>query len=215
MISHAYTISDQESLTTARELLAREGILSGSSSGTLLAAALRYCRAQTAPKTVVSLIPDSGNKYLSKMYNDYWMTDQGFIQRPRHGDLRDLISRPFNDRAVVAASPDDTLSGAYGRMRMADVSQLPVLEGDRILGIIDESDLLLALYHNAERFDAPVSGFMTDRLEMLAPGEPMESLLPILRADRVAIVVDNGHFLGLITKVDLLNHLRRKAVATA
>ncbi len=213
LISHAYTISDQESLTAARELLAREGILSGSSSGTLLAAALRYCRAQTAPKTVVSLIPDSGNKYLSKMYNDYWMTDQGFIQRPQHGDLRDLISHPFDDRAVVAASPEDTLSGAYGRMRMADVSQLPVLDDDRILGIIDESDLLLSLYQNPEHFDAPVSGFMTDRLEMLAPSEPMEKLLPILRADRVAIVVDNGHFLGLITKVDFLNHLRRKAVA--
>lgn len=213
LISHAYTISDQESLTTARELLAREGILSGSSSGTLLAAALRYCRAQTAPKTVVSLIADSGNKYLSKMYNDYWMTDQGFIQRPRHGDLRDLISHPFDDRAVVAASPEDTLLGAYGRMRMADVSQLPVLDDDRILGIIDESDLLLSLYQNPEHFDAPVAGFMTDRLEMLAPSEPMEKLLPILRADRVAIVVDNGHFLGLITKVDLLNHLRRKAVA--
>jgi len=211
LISRAYTISDQESLSTARELLAREGILSGSSSGTLLAAALRYCREQTAPKTVVSLIPDSGNKYLSKMYNDYWMTDQGFMQRPRHGDLRDLISRPFDDRAVVSASPDDTLASAYGRMRMADVSQLPVLDGDQILGIIDESDLLLSLYHDATRFNAPVSGFMADRLEMLAPDEPIEKLLPILRADRVAIVVENGHFLGLITKVDLLNHLRRNA----
>ena len=102
--------------------------------------------------------------------------------------------------------------GAYGRMRMADVSQLPVLDGDRILGIIDESDLLLALYQNPERFDDPVSGHMIDRLEMLAPGEAMENLLPILRADRVAIIVDDGHFLGLITKVDLLNHLRRNAV---
>jgi cystathionine beta-synthase len=211
LISRAYTIPDQESLATARELLAKEGILSGSSSGTLLAAALRYCREQTETKTVVSLIPDSGNKYLSKMYNDYWMTDQGFIQRPQHGDLRDLISHPFDDRAVVSASPSDTLLSAYGRMRMADVSQLPVLDGDQILGIIDESDLLLSLYHNAERFDAPVSDFMADRLEMLSPEAPLEDLLPILRADRVAIVVKDGHFLGLITKVDLLNHLRRKA----
>ena len=158
------------------------------------------------------VLPDPGNKYLSKMYNDYWMTDQGFMERPQHGDLRDLISRPFDDRAVVAAAPDDTLMGAYGRMRMADVSQLPVLDEDRILGIIDESDLLLALYQNPERFDDPVSGFMVDRLEMLAPDEPLEKLVPILRADRVAIIVADGHFLGLITKVDLLNHLRRNAV---
>ncbi|MFP6695670.1 MAG: pyridoxal-phosphate dependent enzyme [Alphaproteobacteria bacterium] len=212
LINRTYTIPDRESLATARELLAREGVLAGSSAGTLLAAALRYCREQTEPKTVVTLIPDSGNKYLSKMYNAHWMADQGFAERPRYGDLRDLISRPFDDRAVVAAAPDDTLMGAYGRMRMADVSQLPVLDGDRILGIIDESDLLLALYQNPERFDDPVSGHMIDRLEMLAPGEAMENLLPILRADRVAIIVDDGHFLGLITKVDLLNHLRRNAV---
>ncbi len=211
LIARAYTISDQESLAAARTLLAEEGILAGSSSGTLLAAALRYCREQTTAKTVVSLLPDSGNKYLSKMYNDYWMTDQGFMERPQHGDLRDLISRPFDDRAVVTASPGDTLMSAYGRMRLADVSQLPVLDGDRILGIIDESDLLLALYQNPEHFDDPVSGYMADRLEMLAPGEPLENLLPILRADRVAIIVDAGHFLGLITKIDLLNHLRRNA----
>jgi cystathionine beta-synthase len=215
LISKAYAIPDHESLAAAGELLAREGVLGGSSAGTLLAAALRYCREQTEPKTVVTLIPDSGNKYLSKMYNSHWMADQGFTDRPQHGDLRDLISRPFDDCAVVAAAPDDTLMGAYGRMRMADVSQLPVLDGDRILGIIDESDLLLALYQNPKRFGDPVSGHMIDRLEMLAPGEAMESLLPILRADRVAIIVDDGHFLGLITKVDLLNHLRRNAVVAS
>ena len=215
LITKAYSIPDYESLATARELLAVEGVLAGSSTGTLLSAALRYCREQTSAKTVVCLMPDSGNKYLSKMFNDFWMTDQGFIQRPQHGDLRDLISRSFDDRAVVAASPDDTLLSAYGRMRMADVSQLPVLDGDKIIGIIDESDLLLSLYQNQEHFADPVSGFMTDRLEMLAPSEPMENLLPILRADRVAIIVEDGHFLGLITKVDLLNHLRRNAVVEA
>ena len=104
LISKAYAIPDHESLAAAGELLAREGVLAGSSAGTLLAAALRYCREQTEPKTVVTLIPDSGNKYLSKMYNAHWMADQGFAERLRHGDLRDLISRPFDDRAVVAAA---------------------------------------------------------------------------------------------------------------
>ena len=83
LINRAYTIPDRESLATARELLAREGVLAGSSAGTLLAAALRYCREQTEPKTVATLIPNSGNKYLSKMYNAHWMADQGFAERPR------------------------------------------------------------------------------------------------------------------------------------
>ena len=82
-VRRGYAISDQESFLTGRELLRREGILAGSSSGTLLAAALRYCREQTAPKRVVTLLPDSGNKYLSKMFNDAWLADQGFLQRAR------------------------------------------------------------------------------------------------------------------------------------
>ena len=130
-VKKAYSISDKESLTTARELLQPEWILGGSSAGTLVAAALRYCREQSAPKRVVTFVSDTGSKYLSKMYNDFWMVDQGFLELPRYGDLRDLVSRRYEDRAVIAASADDTLLAAFQRMRMADVSQLPVLADDR------------------------------------------------------------------------------------
>jgi len=78
-VRHAYTISDAESMRTARELLLREGIMAGSSSGTLLAAALRFCREQETPKRVVTFACDTGNKYLSKLYNDAWMRQQGFL----------------------------------------------------------------------------------------------------------------------------------------
>ena len=140
-VKKAYAISDRESFLTARDLLAKEGVLGGSSTGTLLAAALKYCREQTVPKRVVVLVPDTGNKYLSKMYNDYWMLDNGFIDRPQHGDLRDLILRPYSQRDTVVVSPADLLTTAYQRMKLYDVSQLPVMEGDRLVGIVDESDV--------------------------------------------------------------------------
>ncbi len=130
-VKKAYAIPDAESFHTARELLEKEGILGGSSTGTLLAAALRYCREQTTPKKVVVLVPDTGNKYLSKMYNDYWMLDNGFLERPHHGDLRDLIMRPYAQRDTVVVAPTDLLTTAYQRMKLYDVSQLPVMEGDR------------------------------------------------------------------------------------
>ena len=84
----------------SRDLLAREGILAGSSSGTLLAAALRYCREQTTPKRVVTFVCDSGNKYLSKVFNDFWMVEQGLAEREQHGDLRDLVARTLRARAA-------------------------------------------------------------------------------------------------------------------
>ena len=156
LVSEAIVVSDADRFAMARELLAREGILAGASSGTLIAAALRYCRAQSEPKRVVTFVCDSGNKYLSKMFNDYWMIDQGLLQREKHGDLRDLISRRMDERAVVHVAPDDTLATAYGRMRMNDISQLPVLDAQTIVGIIDESDLLVALYHHEDHFNSLV-----------------------------------------------------------
>ena len=215
LVSDAYTVTDAEAFATARQLLAREGILAGSSSGTLVAAALRYCRAQTRPKRVATLIPDSGNKYLSKMFNDYWMIDHGFLERPRYGDLRDLIARRVEDRAAVTVKPEDSLLTAYGRMRLYDISQLPVMQDERhIVGIVDESDILLAVMHHEERFQEPVADHMSSRLEVLPPEAPIDDLVPVFRADRVAIVVDGDNFLGLITQIDLLNHLRRKVAQT-
>jgi cystathionine beta-synthase len=209
----AYSISDGESLHTARDLLSREGILAGSSSGTLVAAALRYCREQATPKTVVTFVCDSGNKYLSKMFSDPWMQDQGFAAVAQQGDLRDLISRRFADGGVVCITAEETLSIAYARMRMYDISQLPVTDGKRMVGILDESDLLLAASGDPQAFRHPVSRYMTSKLQTVAPQTSLSELLPILDAGRVAIVADESGFYGLITRVDVLNYLRRRQAA--
>ncbi len=94
---------------------------------------------------------------------------------------------------------------------MYDVSQLPVVDAGRIVGILDESDMLLAVGTKGEQFHDLVGQHMVTRLEKVAPGDPIESLLPLFRADKVAIVVDDDQFLGLITKVDLINYTRRAA----
>ncbi len=207
----AYTIPDAESLLTARELLRREGIFAGSSSGTLLAAALRYCREQTRARRVVTIVPDNGGKYLSKMFNDYWLMDQGVVERAAKGDLSDLIARRHTERATVSIGPSDMLSTALARMKLYDFQQLPVLEGDAVVGIIDESDILMAVYADAGRFREPVRSAMSSRLETLQVDAPIAALLPVFDRGRVAIVMEDDAFLGLITRYDLLNYLRRRA----
>ena len=207
----AYIISDQESFLSAMELVRNEGILAGSSSGTLLCAALKYCREQSTPKRVVTFVCDSGNKYLSKMYNDYWMLDQGLFQRKQYGDLRDIISRRFENHATVFVGPCDTMNTAYKRMKTYDVSQLPVLIGEKVVGIIDESDLLLALYSRGYTMNDAVQDIMTKDLKTITYTETIDSLAAILNAGLVAIVEDENHvFQGLITKIDLINYLRNK-----
>jgi cystathionine beta-synthase len=212
-VSAAYSIPDAESIGVARELLTRAGVLGGSSTGALLAGALRYCREQTEPKRVVTLVCDTGAKYLSKVYNDSWLAEQGLTERTLHGDLRDLIARSPAEGAAVTVGPADTLLTAYNRMRAADVSQLPVLDGGRLIGLIDESDLLDAVEDSKpeKRFSQPVAAAMTAKLDTLQAGDPLEALLPVFERDQVAIVLDGREFVGLITRIDLINYLRRAA----
>jgi cystathionine beta-synthase len=207
---HAYSISDKESLGTARELLLKTGILAGSSSGTMIAASLRYCREQTKPQRVVTFVTDTGAKYLSKMYNDYWMRDQGLIERPQSGDLRDLVTRQYDEGAVITVGPEDPLLTAFQRMRMVDISQVPVMDQGKCVGVLDESDVLLAVHQDENGFRKPVSTAMTSKLESVAPGESLDRVYDILDRGLVALVMDGDRFLGLITRSDLLSYLRRK-----
>ncbi|QDQ26294.1 pyridoxal-phosphate dependent enzyme [Chitinimonas arctica] len=210
-VRQAFRISDAESIDVARQLLDMEGILAGSSTGTLVAAALRYCRAQTTPKRVVTFICDSGNKYLSKQYNDGWLIDQGLKSLPRQGNLTDLITRRHDLGATITCRPDETLADTYARMRRHDVSQLPVLEGDsEVVGLIDEWDLLLAVHDEPENFRLPVRKAMSTVLETLSPADSTEKLLRVFNDGHVAIVVEHGRFLGLITQSDLINHWRQR-----
>ncbi|MDQ6624410.1 MAG: pyridoxal-phosphate dependent enzyme [Verrucomicrobiota bacterium] len=214
-VTDAFEIPDAESFAVARELLRKEGILGGSSTGTLVAAALRYCRQQTKRKRVVTFICDTGNKYLSKMYNDFWMAEQGFVQRQTQGDLRDLITHRAEAGEVISVTPNDTLLTAYKRMRGADVSQLPVLDAaGRAVGLIDESDLLVKIHGEPGRFNDLVETAMTDKLETLSPSAKFQDLLGVFDRGRVAIIMEGAKFLGLITRTDLLSYLRRNMPKT-
>ena len=209
-VAQAFSIPDAEAFRACRELLKKEGIIAGTSTGTLLAAALRYCRAQQQPQRVVSFVCDSGNKYLSKVYNDYWMLDQGFSERAQLGDLRDLIARRHTERAAITVNATETVMAAYRRMKLYDVSQVPVMQEGRIVGIVDEEDILLEVIANPEHFNEPVTRAMTSHLVTVPADAPVAQLMEIFKRGLVAIVMHDHEFQGLITRIDLLNWLRRK-----
>jgi len=209
LVTRAYAVSDRESFHAARMLLNSEGLMGGSSTGTLVAAALQYCRDQTDPKRVVTFVCDSGAKYTDKMYNDFWMIDQGFLDRVQYNDLRDLIARRHEERQDHTFREQTPVLQAAKMMRLYGISQAVVLNvKDEVCGIVDESDILLAVHHDRDNFRRPVADFMTRRLETIPPTASINDLIPIFRADRVAIVADHDGFYGIITRIDLVNHLR-------
>ena len=215
LVAKAYAIPDKESIEAARTLLSAEGILAGSSTGTLLAAALRWCREQTTAKRVVTLACDRGDKYLTKVYNDLWVAAQGFTGREAHGDVSDLIGKRYGEGGVETVRPEDTLLTAYNRMRSGDISQLPVVEDGKLVGIVDESDVLSAVEgpeeDRADRFARPVRSAMTSAVRTLSAHAPLSDLKPIFDRNEVAVVMDGEEFVGVITRVDLINHLRLTA----
>jgi hypothetical protein len=155
---------------------------------------------------VVTFVCDTGTRYLTKVYSDGWMVDQGLLQRPRLGDLRDLIGRRFDDGDVVSVAPTDTLLTAFNRMRSADLAQLPVIVEGRLVGLIDESDILLHVTRRRRTLQAPVRHH-DGRAANPAPGaSSMPQLREILDRGLTAVIADGFRFYGLITRFDLLNH---------
>lgn len=211
LVTEAISISDKESFLVARELLKKEGVLAGSSTGTLLAAAIAWCKQQTESKRVVTFACDHGSKYLNKMFNDYWMLDQGFIDRERHGDLRDLIARRHETSEDFTLTKSLPVLQAMKKMQLYDISQMAVLDDNsQVVGILDESDILLAVTKDADNFKKPVQEFMTTELSTISADASIDELLPLFDEDKVAIVFDQDTYLGLITKIDLINHLRKQ-----
>ena len=209
-VKRAYTIEDREAFGIVRELLSNAGILAGPSTGVLVGAALAWCRDRERPGKVVTFACDSGAKYLSKAFRDEWLADQGLLDRPSYGDLRDVVTRRAGDAQLVAVAPEDALRVAYARMRLHDVSQLPVLDRGALVGIVDESDLLVAAMST---FDRRVSDVMSTKVETLAPDAPFEELVRVLDRGLVGVIVDKGALFGLITRIDLVNYLRRRTEA--
>src|ERR1700704_865527 len=171
LVRKAYAIPDPESFATSRELLRSEGILAGSSSGTLLAAALRYCRAQSEPKRVVTLVCDSGAKYLSKVFNPTFLAQEGWTHPNRHGTVRDVVVSRVSEGTAIVVRPEDNLRTVFARMRSADVSKLPVVDaGGHVVGLVDESDVLAALLTEKDSnkvFAQPVKDVMVTRIETI------------------------------------------------
>jgi cystathionine beta-synthase len=159
---------------------------------------------------VVTFVCDTGAKYLSKMYNDYWMMDQGYLDRPTGGGLNELLTRRYQEGGIITVNPGDNLLTAFQRMRMADISQVPVVENNHCVGVLDESDVLVAVHSDANCFNSPVRSAMSSRLETVPLEASLDTVYQILDRGLVALVTRGDTFVGLITRSDLLSYLRRK-----
>ena len=213
LVDQVVEVSDRDSFLTARRVTREEGILLGGSGGTAVWAALEVARDLPADAVVVVLIPDSGRGYLSKLYNDEWMADYGFL-RASGQTAGDALARKRADLPpLVHVHPEEIVRDAVALFREFGVSQVPVVKGEmplnaaEVVGSLSELDMLERAFNDPSVLDRSVGEVMSPPLLTVGIGEPVETAIERLEASPAVLVLDSGHPVGVLSRADLLSFL--------
>jgi cystathionine beta-synthase len=218
VVDRVEAVSDHDSFLMTRDLARREGVLVGGSCGLAVVAALRVARTLDHNGCVVVLLPDSGRGYLSKIFNDEWMYDYGFLDRPSDERtvsevLAGKTSDPSRPPDLVHVHPDETVGMAISYLREYNVSQMPVVKQEppvraaEVAGAVIERELLDAVFADRSAVGAPVAAHMSPPLPTVGVGEPLSVLVTVLGAAAAALVLEDGNPVGILTRSDLLSFL--------
>jgi cystathionine beta-synthase len=209
-IDQILRVGDKESFLWARRLVKEEGIFSGGSSGSALAAAIRYTQSLPPDRLVVVILPDSGSRYLSKFYDDQWMRENGFLSNDwSESSLGDILAaKPM--QGLITTRTDDRMTDVIAQMKLHDISQMPVLYPDGSLsGVVTEVSLLKHMLESKHTHssDETISDIVRPAQAVFSVDTPVETILPSILEGQVALVTDQEHPVGILTKIDVLDYI--------
>ena len=213
VVDQVVKVSDRDSFLTARMVTREEGILVGGSTGTAVWAAMKVGRSLGPEAVVVVLIPDSGRGYLSKLYNDAWMADFGFLLTSGQTTAGVLAGKRGDLPPLVHVHPDEPVRQVIGVLREYEVSQVPVLKAEpplavaEVVGSVEDRDLLERAFQDPSILDRPVGTVMGTPLPTVGVGEPIELAVRRTEGRGAVVVLDAGHPVGILTRSDLLGFL--------
>jgi cystathionine beta-synthase len=213
-------VDDKECFLMTRDLTRLEGLFVGGSGGAAVAGAVKYGRVLTArgqarvgdrPARILVFLADAGHKYLSKIFNDDWMRDNGFLDdSPGLGTVRDVITAR-DQRPLVTARPSAALREVIAQMKGLGISQLPVVDDGKLCGIVAEVDLLRALVSGGKTLEGPIFDLIENEYATVTPNTKVELLQAVLADAKVAIVEEGDQVVGIVTKIDLIDFLAKRA----
>jgi len=209
VVDEMVRVSDKESFNTARRLAKEEGLLVGGSSGTAMAAALKYAQRLDKPKVIVVLLPDTGRNYLSKIYSDTWMQENAFWvgAKPRQSKVGDLLINKMGFPLIISIHSRERLADAINIMHHHEISQLPVIDDDKIVGSLSESSLMPVFRDDVDIALKKVADVMGKPLPVLDDGKDLSEAQRLFLSGVPGIVITRqGVPVGVITKMDVINY---------
>ena len=213
IIDEIVRVDDKECFLMTRDLVRLEGLYVGGSGGAAVAGAIKYAQMTGKKQNIMVLLPDSAQKYLSKIFNDDWMRENGFLEeQPGLGTVRDLLQGKA--ATIVSASPSDKVKDVIATLKSLSISQLPVIENGTLKGIVAEVDLLRHLVSGAGTLDSAIAGIIESDYATVSPETKIELLQQVLSDAKMAIVTEQGGVVGIITKIDLIDFLAKRPAKT-
>jgi len=210
VIDDIVEVTDKESFLLARRMIRDEGIFAGGSSGTAMAGALKYADRMKDNEVMVVLLPDTGERYLSKIFSDDWMRENGFLIPDRITVRFVLQSKSRSVQQLIAVSPTTTVRDALDLFKLHDVSQLPVITKGKVVGTVIDNDLMLSVLENNELFDAPVDKLMKPAFPVIGADAPIEHAIDFLKKKDSAVLIEEDHkIIGILTRYDVIEYMAR------
>jgi len=211
-IDEVVQVSDRDSFLMTRRLVREEGIFCGGSSGSAVWGALDYAARRKLDKNhvVVVILPDSGSRYLSKLFDDEWMRENGFLESPWVDARASDINRTKSDTELVVAARDDLITDVISLLKKHDVSQIPVVDKDEsLLGVVSEVSILNHLLRSDRQQDPfeTIESLVDAVVPVISPETPLESLMAIFADNNFALISRDSKLEGILTKIDLLDFL--------
>jgi cystathionine beta-synthase len=209
VIDDFMTVTDKESFAMARRLTREEGLFVGGSSGLIVHVALHVARRIDDPNAcLVAILPDTGERYLSKLYNDEWMRENQLLEADRTTLASVLSAKRPTDHPVVSVAPGTTVRQALRLMSLHDVSQLPIMEDANCVGSVSDWSLSAKSLENTKLLDATVSEVMDPPFPVVDSEQPVDAIAKLLSKSNPAVLVrSNGRVLGIVTRSDMLTYL--------
>jgi cystathionine beta-synthase len=212
IIDDVIRVDDKECFLMTRDLVRLEGLFVGGSGGAAVAGAIKYAKASGRKENILVLMPDGASKYISKIFNDDWMRENGFLEEEKGlGTVRDLLAhKPAGD--VVTTSATAKVGEVIELLKQHGISQVPVLEGTKLRGMVHEVDLLRHLVQGGGTLSSPIGDLVEGDYATVTPSTKVELLKSVLSDAKIAIVTDHEQVIGIISKIDLIDFLAQRAV---